>query len=82
ERRKEIAEILRPGLLKLADAVDTAAFGLLEAEATTSEHFGLAFTPSVIVRALATAGRRVRAAAAYEATGRDLAEMTFGVVEK
>jgi len=65
ERRQQMGEILKPGLL-----------------AAAAHHFGLAFTPSTLVRAMANAGRSIRNQADNEATALDLCGMTCGRVQK
>jgi|JI10StandDraft_1071094.scaffolds.fasta_scaffold705354_1 hypothetical protein len=82
-RRKEIADILRCGLTQVADKVENSALDLAEAEGAAANHFGLAFTPSSLVRAMATTARWVRGMADNDQTSApDIEGMTCGLVQK
>lgn len=83
ERRKEITDILRPGLIQTAEAVENAALDLAEAEKSAANHFGLAYAPSNLVRAMATTARWVRGMADTDQTSApDIEGMTAGLVQK
>ena len=83
ERSKEIAYILRCGLTQAADKVENSARDLAEAEGTAANHFGLAYTASSLVRAMATTARWVRGMADNDQTSApDIEGMTAGLVQK